>query len=237
MRLIYQQAAVIQVWLGDDTPDNAGQEASHLLQELSHSFDRLPWNFNMFVTQSEGQSLDSCRLPAFSDPSWTSLFRLVRRLWFTRICIIQEVVVSWDTILYCGDARLGWKDFCYGFLFAIQTGFLMYQKDIIQHLMAFQQLIPLIITQVCYAERAYPVLDLVSLLQSHRFAGANDHRDKVCALLGLMKEFESKTYSLSPDYLLSTAQVNIEVAKAIISKSPTLDILGVPCRASSPLRH
>ncbi|KAL8967869.1 MAG: hypothetical protein Q9197_005188 [Variospora fuerteventurae] len=174
IRLIYQQAAVVQIWLGDDTPDNAGQEAFHLLQELSHSFDRLAWNFNMFVRQSEGQSLNSCRLPAFSDPSWTSLFRLVRRPWFTR---------------------------------------------------------------VCFAEGAYPALDLVSLLQSHRFAGATDHRVKVYALLGLMKEFESKTYGLSPDCLLTTAQVYIEVAKAIISKSPTLDILGVPRRALSPLRH
>lgn len=190
MRLIYQQAAVVQVWLGEDTPDKEGQEAFYLLQELSHSFDKLARDFNIFETQLEGQYLDSCRLPAFSDPSWTSLFKLVRRPWFARVWIIQEVVVSRDTILRCGNARLRWKDFCFGFLFAIQTGFLMYQKDIFQHLMAFQQLIPLIITQVCFAEGPYPAFDLVSLLQNHRFAGATDHLDKVYALLGLMSEVE-----------------------------------------------
>ena len=94
---------------------------------------------------------------------------------------------------------------------------------------------PLILTYFCFADSTYPKFDLVSLLQSHRLTGASDLKDKVYALIGLSTLIESEPHRMMPDYSLSTEAVYTEVAKAIILKSPSLDILGVPRTASSSL--
>ncbi|KAL8840027.1 MAG: hypothetical protein Q9170_001511 [Blastenia crenularia] len=230
MRLIYQKAAVVQVWLGKDTPSKACQEAFNLLQELNRAYYKLKWEFSIFQKFSGGQSLKelSCNLPALSDLSWTSLVELVQRPWLARVWIIQEVAVSRSTIVRCGSSSLPWKDLCFGFLFAINAGFLSYQTDIFQHSIPYQQLIPLIVTYVCLAETHHRDFDLLSLLQSHRLAGASNARDKVYALLGLSSTLDSLPYEIMPDYSLSTTDVYTEVAREIILKSRTLDILGVP---------
>ena len=235
MRLIYEKAAVVQVWLGEDTPAESCGEAFCLLNELSHARNELDWDFNIFTKHSGCKALESCKLPALNDPSWGSLLELLQRPWFSRVWIIQEVVVSRNAILRCGKLKLEWTDFCFGFLFAINAGFIYRQTDVFQHSLAYQQLIPLILTYVCFVETTYLKFDLVSLLQSHRLSGATDLRDKVYALIGLSTLIGSENHSIIPDYSLSTEAVYTEIAKAIISKSPTLDILGVPRTASSSL--
>ena len=228
MRLIYEKAEVVQVWLGGDAPAKSCEEAYGLLRELSHAYHELDWDFNIFTKNSGGKASESCKLPALNDPSWGSLLELVQRPWFSRVWIIQEVVVSRNAILRRGKLKLAWKDFCFGFLFAINAGFIYRRTDVFQHSLAYQQLIPLILT-------TYLKFDLVSLLQSHRLTGATDLRDKVYALIGLSTLIESEAHSIIPDYSLSTEAVYTEIAKAIISKSPSLDILGVPRTASSSL--
>ena len=235
MRLIYEKAAVVHVWLGEDDPAKSCEEAFCLLRELSHAYHDLDWDFNIFTKHSGGKASESCKLPALTDPSWGSLLELVQRPWFSRVWIIQEVVASRNAILRCGRLRLEWKDFCFGFLFAVNAGFIFYRSDVFLHSMAHQQLIPLILTYFCFAESTYVKFDLVSLLQSHRLTGASDLRDKVYALIGLSTLIESETHRIIPDYSLSTEAVYTEVAKAIISKSPSLDILGVPRSASTSL--
>ncbi|CAF9940353.1 MAG: hypothetical protein HETSPECPRED_002390 [Heterodermia speciosa] len=234
MRLIYEKAAVVQVWLGEDTPAKSCEEAFYLLRELRHAYNELGWDFDIFTKRWRGKVLESCRLPALNDPSWWSLLELLQRPWFSRVWIIQEIVVSRNAILRCGGLKLGWKDFCFGFLFAINAGF-VYRQDVFHHPFAYQQLIPLILTYICFAEPTYLKFDLFSLLQSHRLSGATDLRDKVYALIGLSTLIESEAHSIIPDYSLSTEAVYTEIAKAIISKSPTLDILGVPRTTSSSL--
>ena len=235
MRLIYQNAALVRVWLGNDTTAQSGREAFDLLRELYHAYENLSWDFNFFMKQAGGESLDSCRLPALRDPIWTSVLELVQRPWFTRAWIIQEVVVSQRALLHCGNMSLDWNEFCFGFLFAIKTGLLTTRPDTFRYSSELSRLMPLMITYICFREPTYQNLDLSSLLQSHRLVEATDPKDKIYALLGLSTKIESQVHGLVPDYSLSTAQIYTDVSRAIISKCSTLDILGVPRTAPNPL--
>lgn len=137
MRLIYGKAAVVQVWLGEDAPAKSCEAAFCLLRVLSHAYSELDWKFNIFTKHSGGKALESCKLPALNDPSWGSILELVQRPWFSRVWIIQEVVVPRNAILRCGKSKLRWKDFCFGFLFAINAGFIYRQTDVFQYSLAY----------------------------------------------------------------------------------------------------
>ena len=235
MRSIFQNAAIVHAWLGDDTPSHGGREAFNLLQELYHAYSLLSWDFNIFVKQSPSESLDSCKLPALRDPSWISVMELIQRPWFARAWIVQEVAVSQRAQLHCGEVSLDWNEFCFGCLFAIKAGLLTIRIDAFQHSLRLAQLASLITTYVCFRDPVYQTFDLSSLLQSHRFVEATDAKDKIYALLGLSTNIESHAHGIVPDYNLSTAQIYTDVSRAIITKSSTLDILGVPRTASNPL--
>ena len=145
-------------------------------------------------------------------------------------------MVSRSAMLRCGSTKLDWTTFCFGFLFAINADFLSYQTNTLQHPLAYQHIIPLIVTYICSAEATYQDLDLLSLLQNHRLFDATDPKDNVYALIGLSTKVESQVHGLILEYPLPTAEVYTEASKAIISKSMTLDILGVP-RTASKSRH
>ena len=235
MRLIYQNAALVQIWLGNDTATQNIQEAFNLLHKLYQAYKNLNWDFNIFMKQSDGDMLGCHRLPALRDSSWTSVLQLIERPWFSRAWIIQEIVVSRRALLRCGNTSLDWNEFCFGYLFAINSGLLTFGMDTFRYGPTFSQLSSLIITYICFRDPAYQTLDLPSLLQSHRLVGATDPKDKVYALLGLSTSIESQAHELIPDYSLSTVQIYIDVSRAIILKCPALDVLGVPRTGSSSL--
>ena len=235
MRLIYQNAALVQIWLGNDTATQSVQEAFNLLRELYQAYNNLNWDFNFFVKQVGGEVLGSHRLPALRDSSWTSVLQLIQRPWFSRAWIIQEIVVSRRALLRCGNMSLDWNEFCFGYLFAINSGLLTFRIDTFRYAPTFSHLSSLIITYICFRDPAYQNLDLPSLLQSHRLVGATDPKDKIYALLGLSTGIESQAHELVPDYSLSTAQLYIDVSRAIILRCLALDVLGVPRTAPSPL--
>lgn len=46
-----------------------------------------------------------------TDPIWVSISRLLNRRWFTRIWIVQEVVLANELVVVCGKHRLSWDVF------------------------------------------------------------------------------------------------------------------------------
>jgi hypothetical protein len=50
-------------------------------------------------------------LPGFSSPQWKALDALLARPWFTGVWVLQEVIVSQDAVLLCGQRSICWEDF------------------------------------------------------------------------------------------------------------------------------
>ncbi len=115
--------------------------------------------------------------------------------------------------------KLDWGEFCFGYLFTIKVGLLSDQPNILLHPLTYQQLIPLIITCTCFAEYTYQDLDLLSLLQNHRLAGATYPKDKVYALIELFTEVESQSNGLILTCSLPTAKLYTEVSNKTSRKA------------------
>jgi hypothetical protein len=92
MNLIYNQAASVCIWLGpkDDTSDSAMNFVKEMLN--LHTFDRV-----------------------FQDAGNVSLIdtfaRLLRREWFGRRWVVQELAVARAANVYCGSICVPWEDF------------------------------------------------------------------------------------------------------------------------------
>ena len=227
MRQIYSNAAIVHIWLGADTPLGSCQEAFNALKALAHAYRKLGWDFD-FMRQESNSALSECIIPALDDPSWKSIGQLLQRPWFSRAWIIQEVTVSRQAVLRCGQSSLTWQEFQLGLLFAMNTGLLFYQYDFVKLSTTYRQLVSLLTTYTCFVEQETRYLDLITLLEAHRCVDATDPKDKVYALLGLSTNIDGRPHTFVTDYDLSTSEVYKDVAKAVLSKSHTLDLLSVP---------
>ncbi|GIZ38747.1 hypothetical protein CKM354_000215100 [Cercospora kikuchii] len=92
MNHIYNGASCVRVWLGAEEDESA--KAMELIHECldGDQFDRL-----------------------IKDPSastrWAALLKLLRRPWFSRRWIIQEIALAKEAEVHCGTKNLCWDDF------------------------------------------------------------------------------------------------------------------------------
>ena len=94
MGSIYSKASRVVVWLGvEDADSKAGIAlARNVLNKVGdrHHFHLMP------------EHMKSLSLPPYKDRQWRALGRFLQRPWFSRVWIIQEVVMSTNTIFVCG---------------------------------------------------------------------------------------------------------------------------------------
>ncbi len=89
---IFAGATRVCVWLGVASVDSA----------LALSF------ISRIVNLNDRESL-------IADPQiqqkWAALLSLIRRTWFSRRWVIQEITLAVSATVYCGDAHVDWSDF------------------------------------------------------------------------------------------------------------------------------
>ncbi len=103
---IYRSAASVLVWLGEC--DVYSVQAIELISILAHlPLDKLneldPHNMSKVdvVAAKLGDS--------FTPEHWTSLGHFLKRSWFTRVWIIQEIVLANKIEMLCGPQELVWE--------------------------------------------------------------------------------------------------------------------------------
>lgn len=92
MGIIFSQAKNVCVWLGPAAENS--DEAMDFVDQVSHlgRLDQLV---------SDPDSIDN----------WKALAALMRRPWFSRRWIIQEIAFARQATVYCGMKRTRWSDF------------------------------------------------------------------------------------------------------------------------------
>lgn len=80
------------MWLGVEGDDSA--EAIDFIKQCV-DFD----NFDQLVRDS------------FASRKWAALSALIRRPWFQRRWIIQEIALAQEAVIYCGSHFVSWRDF------------------------------------------------------------------------------------------------------------------------------
>ncbi|KAL9627226.1 MAG: hypothetical protein Q9164_007668, partial [Protoblastenia rupestris] len=107
MRDVYRRAKRTLIWLGEEYDHSTeGLEfVRHLYNAANNGEAQKPtssWNAWWPASRRPGSSVSS-------RSEWRAFFKLLNRPWFTRAWVVQEVVVSSQPIIVCGDKTVHWK--------------------------------------------------------------------------------------------------------------------------------
>ncbi|KAF0319297.1 heterokaryon incompatibility protein [Colletotrichum asianum] len=114
MSRIYQRATNTAIWLGEAS--EGSDVAIKLLEEVNIRLQ--------FTTEDDidPKEFERMRLPEPKSKDWSALWDLLSRPWFTRVWIIQEVILSRDPWVACGDSLITWENLSSGCMQLVTTG-------------------------------------------------------------------------------------------------------------------
>jgi Heterokaryon incompatibility protein (HET) len=212
---IYRNAVQTIIWLGP------GDENTSLAFTQLHTI--------LSQTQAESEELgkgETSKNIGFGlDRNDSSVIGLVGNDWWTRVWVVQEVVLARNATVCWGNETMGWESL----VLAIELGLAhnvweymvlgLMRDDSFDSFRALRS----IGRSVARESLADSLLDLLVDLRN---LGASDPRDKVFAALGMLGGSGSDI-GISPDYLSSVEDVYIHTAASILTAAENLDLLSV----------
>ncbi|KAI6752348.1 hypothetical protein HG530_013717 [Fusarium avenaceum] len=160
-------------------------------------------------------------LPEWKHESWGHLKQLMDIEWFSRIWVVQEVVLSpRDPIIICGNRLYPWHHLHWTSAWMRRTGY-MRLPQIPERLLNVN-----IMGNLRNCLTKWPLDALMSFTQTKFHA--TDQRDKIFGLLGMAAECQDGSLmpeALRPDYGVDTAQTYLKVARFLLQNGSSLAIL------------
>ncbi|KAK1978626.1 HET domain-containing protein [Colletotrichum cereale] len=129
---------------------------------------------------------------------------LLAKSWFRRVWVLQELVLSKDPWVQCGDKRIRWDDFCHYFL---GTG-VGNSRGLGDGDAALR-----VLSDMNFSRANNARLPLHRAVQARRGLGATDPRDFVYASLGIISDLYVVNRYLQVDYAMSLAETFGKVAR------------------------
>jgi Heterokaryon incompatibility protein (HET) len=239
MREIYSQSAQTVTWLGDGSFfSRQGFKVTSILADimLRRATPRPP------STSWLRRGVEILLYPVYI----LVFMILLRRPYFTRIWIVQEVALSRNLVVACGDDTISFSDLA---LVAGIVSFWSEGKNVrnLSNILMVRALMPNAIQNGTadpswlFAKVTNGTMkidkDLLSFASLFRGNNSTDPKDKIYALLGLLEEVEgSETYEITLDYNLAVKQVYIQIAEAILKHQRHLDLFGAIRYSPSRMR-
>ena len=99
MNLIYSQASCVLIWLGDrEEPTNESAGSDKVLDFISSSVLQI-WKFDQLWSDLR------------TAKEWYGFVSLMKRPWFSRRWVVQEIALARRARLHCGSKSINWQDF------------------------------------------------------------------------------------------------------------------------------
>jgi len=220
MRDIFGLANRVVVWLGVEECDSS--YALNLMDQLNSKIE-VDWlaatmrpSFN---GKNEPEWTDRTKLLPYEERELLALYSLLHRAWFERLWIRQEIrLANRDAIVMCGSTTIAWQAFR-------NALFCMRQKAKKREFLGskavpFHERIEMIYQM---SDDASP-MPLGRLLRQTKHCKCSDPRDRVYAMLSLLKKSE-RDMDIKVDYSLTTSQVYENLAIRFIDHFKSLKIL------------
>ncbi|KAK9441676.1 hypothetical protein VB005_06318 [Metarhizium brunneum] len=234
MSTIYSSATCVYAWLGEE--DDNTLRGFTLIQTLTRicidvgRYKRVESlrHITPSVLKDTGPWNNS---EVYADYAyWDSLISLFQRSYFTRAWIIQEISLSREILAICGSHSINWRNITIVSEFLTVTTWTRWISNrwSIGPLQAYSQpnhAVPNLLAANKEAKKD-ELKDalLYSLIRFRRFR-ASDPRDKVFALLGIVKESIQGKDRFNPAYERSTEDVYTQTAIQILEDSNNLLLL------------
>ncbi|KAK1967677.1 HET domain-containing protein [Colletotrichum sublineola] len=129
---------------------------------------------------------------------------LLGKSWFRRVWVLQELVLSKDPWVQCGDKRIRWNDFC---RYCLGTGAGNSQR------LHDGDAALRVLSDMNFARANNARLPLHRAIQARRGLGATDPRDFVYATFGIISDLHVVNRYLQVDYSMSLAETFGKVAR------------------------
>jgi hypothetical protein len=94
MNMIYQSAFCVCIWLGPDDQESYSIQAMQFIKRVI-----------------DLQNLGELLVDDNWIPQWLNLFQLLKRGWFSRRWVIQELAMAEEATVHCGKITVHWNDF------------------------------------------------------------------------------------------------------------------------------
>ena len=237
MAKIYKLAKSVFVWLGRE-----GEESN------------IGMEFILRIPEEEHQGMLSVR--GSDAHQWGAFVALMRRAWFTRRWVVQEIALAKEAFLVCGDVSVNWDDFVVAvefFIKRLDTIAALYDDSALfkQKVLAFGDFkasaAPKMVT-VTNGKGKAREKTLEALVSELTMFEAGDPRDSVYAVMALawdvqegpnrqMRDWRAEASlrpSLRIDYQKNMLQVFTDFIAFCIDRSDSLDII---CRKWAPNRR
>jgi len=222
MSRIYGSADRVVIWLGPASEDS--ELAMGFIQELNTKLPGLQSGDDLF----EKASIE------YWDPRWVAMGRLLERPWFSRLWVVQEVVLASKLLQFsCGSCLLLWTDLEFALVELQRVRALGHIKTDISHPGDHEQMLTrtmpagcslLGIVQNIKMIWAEETLDLTRALQYVAyFSQVTDGRDKIYGLYGIASGVDDP--ELTPDYNKAVEEVYIQTTRHLITTDNSLQLL------------
>jgi Heterokaryon incompatibility protein (HET) len=199
---IYRNAATVISWLGDD-PEGHSSAFKEFLAGIHPGDDGKP-DVSCFVEN---------HFPEKDSPLWGVLNTLMSLPYFTRVWIMQEVLLAMNVIFRWGNVELDLP--CLrGFADAATKAHKRYYQSRIISMDAVH-----LVTSLTEFPRRYRSFETVIQGVTHR--QSTDHRDRIYAILGLVEDGPE----IVPDYTALAVDVFRDVVLRVIAFRQNLDVL------------
>jgi hypothetical protein len=215
MAEIYKHATHVFIWTGERIPNL--NQAIRLMQKSNDSLCHNPPRIRSVVELASNDN--------YKD-AWEALTVLLRRPWWSRVWIIQEAVYGRKLMVVCGNERFSWE-----LLQVLAESRRLLGKitwTLIKRGKHFNSIGFLHASErlefICTLRRACPLgIEAMKVLFSGITAAeTTDPRDKVFAILGLLK---NGNRLCEVDYSKPANQVFLEAAEGLLRQTKSLQFL------------
>jgi hypothetical protein len=100
MGRIYRRAKCVVAWIGQELNSSPSDVASKKLTDMEDAIKWLKYDFKTHHTSVQEW-----------DPGWASFLRMCKRTYWTRLWIIQELLMARKIVIQCSDHKLDWTTF------------------------------------------------------------------------------------------------------------------------------
>jgi hypothetical protein len=248
MASIYRQARGVLVWLGEETED---VKFSFESIKMANSFFPPPEaEFTDEATMRQAITEDAYALsdegkPNLFEYDWNPIVCLLRRPWFERKWVIQELAHAREAALIIGNMSQDWillatlvnSMVFFGlppqFIDTLEKNAFSLHFPPMNHVAIMQRMRKLrVYSQIGIAE-----IGILDLLWGTRNFKCFDPKDQIIAILSLVEDVEDKDEEITPNYRIDTEAYFKQVAAWAILKQNSIRLLSFISNpsASSPL--
>jgi Heterokaryon incompatibility protein (HET) len=202
MNDIFRYASAVVAWVGDPSANSSLAMdhikcAANAIQDLKQS--------DQPITPDTLRQSPGCRYPS---PAWQALGDLLRRPWFQRVWVVQEIAVSEKAYLYHSGKKVDWSRLAFVIetLSELDLGEWCKDKKTLEYPRGYGSVRQMNKIRNYILQGMYGDLPLV--FRKTLDFDSTDPRDKVFAILGITRD--GQNWRSRPDYHASIEDVYIQ---------------------------